>query len=79
MLATAEVRAMLERRGRELGWGERWEDVERAAARDFVPNPCGRLGRVEEVGALIAFVCSERAGYLNGADLRIDGGAADCV
>ena len=44
-----------------------------------MPNPAGRIGRIEEVGALVAFLASDHAGYINGADLRIDGGAADCV
>ncbi|HEX6393850.1 MAG TPA: SDR family oxidoreductase [Acidimicrobiales bacterium] len=34
----------------------------------------GRLGRPDEVGDLIAFLLSERAGYLNGALINIDGG-----
>ena len=28
---------------------------------------------------LVAYLCSAHANYVNGADLRIDGGAADCV
>jgi NAD(P)-dependent dehydrogenase (short-subunit alcohol dehydrogenase family) len=31
------------------------------------------------VGELVAFLASERAWYVNGVDLRIDGGAADCA
>ncbi len=79
LIATAEVRAGLERRARKEGWGEDWDEVQRRAAADWMPNPAGRIGRVEEVGALVAFLASDHAGYVNGADLRIDGGAADCV
>ncbi|MDJ0852442.1 MAG: SDR family oxidoreductase [Myxococcota bacterium] len=79
ILATAEVRAMLERRAEKEGWGTSWEETQRVAARDFMPNPTGRIGRVDEVGALVAFLASDLAGYINGADIRIDGGAADCV
>jgi len=79
ILATAEVRAGLERRAAKLGWGSEWEEIERRAARELMPNPSGRLGRVEEVGRLAAFLASDHAGYINGANLRIDGGAADCV
>lgn len=43
-----------------------------AAAREEVP--AGRLGRVEEYGDLVAFLCSERAAYVTGAVIPIDGG-----
>lgn len=34
----------------------------------------GRLGRPEEVSALILFLASDEAGYINGAEFVIDGG-----
>lgn len=37
-------------------------------------HPIGRIGEAEEVAALVAFLCSEEAGFLTGADIRIDGG-----
>jgi 3-oxoacyl-[acyl-carrier protein] reductase len=36
--------------------------------------PVGRVGRPEEVGALIAFLASDEAGYITGATLDINGG-----
>ncbi|MDZ4165359.1 MAG: SDR family oxidoreductase [Smithellaceae bacterium] len=36
--------------------------------------PMGRLGTPEEFAALVAFLASERAGYLTGAAIQIDGG-----
>lgn len=36
--------------------------------------PMGRWGRVEEVGALAAFLCSDNAGFITGTDILIDGG-----
>ncbi|HET7052587.1 MAG TPA: SDR family oxidoreductase [Solirubrobacterales bacterium] len=44
-----------------------------AAARERVPGQ--RLGRPEEYGDLVAFLCSERAAYITGAVIPIDGGA----
>jgi 3-oxoacyl-[acyl-carrier protein] reductase len=41
-------------------------------ARSFVP--AGRLGRPEEYGDLVAFLCSERAAYLTGTVIPLDGG-----
>ena len=34
-----------------------------------------RRGRPEEVAAIIALLCSERASFVNGANYRVDGGA----
>jgi 3-oxoacyl-[acyl-carrier protein] reductase len=36
--------------------------------------PAKRLGRPEEYGDLVAFLCSERAAYLTGAVIPLDGG-----
>jgi 3-oxoacyl-[acyl-carrier protein] reductase len=36
--------------------------------------PAKRLGRPEEYGDLVAFVCSERAAYLTGTVIPLDGG-----
>jgi 3-oxoacyl-[acyl-carrier protein] reductase len=36
--------------------------------------PAGRLGQPEEYGDLVAFLCSERAAYLTGAVIPLDGG-----
>jgi 3-oxoacyl-[acyl-carrier protein] reductase len=36
--------------------------------------PVGRLGRAEEVAALVSFVCSDDAGYVTGATLDVSGG-----
>lgn len=47
------------------------EAAEAAAQRDV---PAGRLGRPEEYGDLVAFLCSERAAYITGTVIPIDGG-----
>jgi NAD(P)-dependent dehydrogenase (short-subunit alcohol dehydrogenase family) len=36
--------------------------------------PLGRWGRVEEVGNLALYLCSEAAGFITGTDIVIDGG-----
>jgi NAD(P)-dependent dehydrogenase (short-subunit alcohol dehydrogenase family) len=36
--------------------------------------PVGRWGRVEEIGQLALYLCSEAAGFLTGTDIVIDGG-----
>ena len=36
--------------------------------------PVGRWGKVEEIGALACYLCSEHAGFITGTDILIDGG-----
>jgi len=36
--------------------------------------PLGRWGRVEEIGQLALYLCSEEAGFITGTDILIDGG-----
>ena len=36
--------------------------------------PIGRLGEPEEIGALVAFLCSDEAGLITGANLAANGG-----
>ena len=43
-----------------------------AAAREEVP--AGRLGTVDELAAAAAFLCSDRASYITGTALAVDGG-----
>jgi 3-oxoacyl-[acyl-carrier protein] reductase len=41
--------------------------------------PAGRLGTAEEIAAAAAFFCSERAGYITGQALLVDGGLTKSV
>ena len=41
----------------------------------FLANlPVGRWGKVEEIGALACYLCSEAAAFITGTDILIDGG-----
>lgn len=40
-------------------------------------NPVGRFCQPEEVGALVAFLCSAQAAFMNGALVCLDGGRRD--
>ena len=51
------------------------EALERAMVEDWGMHVAlGRPGRPEELGDVIAFLLSERAGYLTGATINVDGG-----
>jgi 3-oxoacyl-[acyl-carrier protein] reductase len=56
--------------------GKSVEDIA-AAARAAIPT--GRYGRVEEFADAVCFLASERASYITGSMLRVDGGAVRSI
>jgi NAD(P)-dependent dehydrogenase (short-subunit alcohol dehydrogenase family) len=60
-----------------------WDrDVESGAvdgARLLAMVPQGRIGDPSEVGALVVFLCSDHAAYINGAAVTIDGGLTSAM
>jgi 3-oxoacyl-[acyl-carrier protein] reductase len=52
-------------------------DAENAAA--IASVALGRLGTVEEVSGLVAFLCSDRAGFITGTNIDVDGGGTRCI
>jgi len=55
------------------------KSVEQAMEEMVRDVPLGRYGQTEEIGSLAAFLASERASYINGAMLAIDGGLIKSV
>jgi 3-oxoacyl-[acyl-carrier protein] reductase len=39
---------------KQRNWSGRWEDIEAGVMRDVLPNTVGRVGRVEEIAAVVA-------------------------
>jgi 3-oxoacyl-[acyl-carrier protein] reductase len=48
--------------------------VDEVLQRSLGDIPAGRIGQPEELAALIAFLASERAAYITGATIQVDGG-----
>ena len=42
-------------------------------------RPIGRMARVEEIAAVVVFLCSERASYVTGAAWSVDGGTVPII
>ena len=41
---------------------------------DYAQHPAGRVGRPEDVAALVAWLCGPESGFVTGAEFVIDGG-----
>jgi 3-oxoacyl-[acyl-carrier protein] reductase len=79
IIATAEVVASYTERARRAGRGTDWASVQELIQEGRMANPTGRVPTPDDIGRFVTFVVSEPAWHLNGAHLRIDGGATDAV
>lgn len=68
-IATDRVQQLVEQRAAES------EATVDEVNDDIVENiPAGRMGDPKELGDLVAFLASERAGYITGTTIQVDGG-----
>ena len=44
------------------------------AGPDALQQPAGRVGKPEDIAALILFLCSDKAGFITGENICVDGG-----
>jgi 3-oxoacyl-[acyl-carrier protein] reductase len=68
-IATERIEELTETRAKREHRGS--QEVMREMVADI---PMGRMGRVEELSAAAVFLASERASYITGAVLQVDGG-----
>ena len=74
VIATDGLRRMFGERAAAAGWPQDWAELEPRIVGDYAPNPTGRLGTGADIAAAIAFLASPLADYVNGTELRVDGG-----
>ena len=68
-IATGRIKVLDQAKAKREGRTE-----EEVLAESTAAIPIGRLGRPEEYGDVVAFLASERASYITGSMIRVDGG-----
>ena len=74
LIATDRLLSIAQRRADKAGV-ERAEMIEQLARQAAL----NRVGKPEEFGSVVAFLCSERASYVTGSSLMVDGGLVKSV
>jgi len=70
--------AMMQKRAAEMGVS--FDEAVSSFLKEERPNlELARRGEPQEVAAAVAFLCSERASFINGANLRVDAGSVASI
>ncbi|MDQ2803555.1 MAG: short-chain dehydrogenase/reductase, partial [Pseudomonadota bacterium] len=70
-IATERMVTMMRKKAQDrFGDAERWADLVK-------PLPFGRAGAPEEIAAMVAYLASDRAAYITGSIVTIDGGVSN--
>src|SRR3984885_932994 len=73
-IATSRIKFLDEAKAKREG-----RTLEEVEPENTASIPAGRLGKPEEYGDVVAFLASERAAYITGSVVRVDGGMIPCI
>ena len=79
MIRTTAVEQWLGSVAQQMKWDGGWDAIEQRFTREMMPLCVSRIGRGEDIGSAVAFLASPLAGYITGANLRVDGGQIQSV
>ena len=77
LIRTPEVESTYMQKAKTEGWGDSFEEAEHMITKNYFPNPLGRIATRREVSNVVLFLSSEQASFVNGQNIRVDGGSVD--
>lgn len=77
VIATPMVQELLQTQAQQAG--VEVSIIEKQWSKELYPNTVGRIGQPEDVADAVVFLASARAGFVNGTDLRVDGGMTPTI
>jgi len=77
-ISTPMTDAMMEKRAKELGT-DTDQAIESFLDEERPYMELGRRGEPEEVASVVAFLCSDRASFVNGSNYRVDSGSVATI